>query len=257
MQQRSDFASPYARRPGTSTPATRTRGRPLSFLSHLGFEALTLHRTVITNRYKLTEPRVVLIWFEASGRPRVRQVRCGPHRRYLALFVGVPAGAVVRENGAVELGVQPILEVLVRGPTHLEPGQSFALLVLNRLADIGRLPFQQEHDRVGDAVGIWPEQHEHIREVGNGHAQVRRGAARPLLVQIDATTPANLDGSEELAGLEPSAPDDDVGIDMATVSCDYSGLVDRVDGRADQVDIVSTDRRIPIVGQKQTIARSR
>src|SRR3546814_8933443 len=54
------------------------------------------------------------------------------------------------------------------------------------------LRFEHEHDRAVREIGVWPVQHEQVREATDADALVRFGAIAPGIVEIKAVEAADL-----------------------------------------------------------------
>src|SRR3546814_20859751 len=64
------------------------------------------------------------------------------------------------------------------------------------------LRFEHEHDRAVREIGVWPVQHEQVREATDADALVRFGAIAPGIVEIKAVEAADLHRRQQIGGME-------------------------------------------------------
>src|SRR3546814_3477121 len=69
------------------------------------------------------------------------------------------------------------------------------------------LRFEHEHDRAVREIGVWPVQHEQVREATDADALVRFGAIAPGIVEIKAVEAADLHRRKKIGGMETVAVD--------------------------------------------------
>ncbi|MFB9075302.1 hypothetical protein ACFFX0_30685 [Citricoccus parietis] len=125
-------------------------------------------------------------------------------------------------------------------------------------ADVAHLDFHEEHEAAASRERVGPAQHEEVRELGDGHAQVCLGVVvLPHLPEPHSVNTPDIHRREEAGGLEPGGPNKDVRTVLLTGCRDHCIGADLHDGLIHQGHMILLESRVPSVVEEDPLAKRR
>ena len=118
------------------------------------------------------------------------------------------------------------------------------------MKDVARLALDHEDDRVVSEVRVRPVCHEEVREAGDRDSQVGLGTFLPFHLQRSAFQASDLHGCQEFGAPETCGQDDSVSGMSAALAIDNPVLAHALDPCGHDLDVLSLQRRIVVIGDE-------